>query len=56
LKWRLTKAFAALGVKLERAFPVDPDRGHGFIYSQRMDMDIFSTIYLDAAVVFATAA
>ncbi|MGC1784662.1 MAG: fucose isomerase [Acidobacteriaceae bacterium] len=52
----LTRCFLSEGVKLTRAFPVDPHVGHGFISSQRMGMDIFSRIDPDANLVFATAA
>jgi hypothetical protein len=56
LERRLTQAFRDERVELERAFPVDPATGHGFISSQRMGMDIFSGIDPDASLVFATAA
>ena len=53
---KLTAAFAAQGVQLRRAFPVSPETGHGFNSSQRMGMNIFSTIDPEANLVFATAA
>ena len=56
LEEKLTACFAAQGVTLRRAFPVDPIKGHGFNSSQRMGMDIFTTIDPDANLVFATAA
>jgi hypothetical protein len=56
LEERLSKAFAAEGYTLKRAFPIDSDAGHGFISSQRMGMDVFMTIPPDAKLVFATAA
>ena len=40
-KSKLTEAFAAEGFTLRRAHPFDPDLGHGFIYNQRMGMDVF---------------
>ncbi|HTW82296.1 MAG TPA: hypothetical protein VME23_22305 [Terracidiphilus sp.] len=49
----LTKAFAAEGVTLRRAHPYDPDLGHGFIYNQRMGMDVFAGIHPDAPLVVA---
>jgi L-fucose isomerase-like protein len=52
----LTQAFRDEGVSVERAFPVDTVKGHGFISSQRMGMDIFAGIDPDASLVFATAA
>jgi hypothetical protein len=56
LEERLTIAFSNLGVELRRAFPFDPELGHGFNYSQRMGMDIFRKIDPEANLVFATAA
>jgi hypothetical protein len=56
LERRLTESFRAEGVSVERAFPVDAAKGHGFISSQRMGMDIFAGIDPDASLVFATAA
>lgn len=52
----LTQSFREEGIAVERAFPVDPVKGHGFISSQRMGMDIFATIDPDASLVFATGA
>src|ERR1700749_1915698 len=56
LERRLTESFRAEGVSVERAFPVDAPKGHGFISSQRMGMDIFAGIDPDASLVFPTAA
>lgn len=56
LEETLTACFAKEGVTLRRAFPVDSTRGRGFIFSQRMGMDIFGGIDPDANLVFATAA
>ena len=56
LERKLTQAFRDEGVSVERAFPVDSVKGHGFIASQRMGMDIFAGIDPDASLVFATAA
>jgi len=56
LEERLTGAFRAAGVTMRRAFPVDSSKGHGFISTQRMGMDVFSTIDPQANLVFATAA
>jgi hypothetical protein len=52
---RLTSAFEAEGVRLERAHPFDPDEGHGFLSSQRMGMDVFTHIDPEASVVVAEA-
>jgi hypothetical protein len=56
LEKKLTAVFAARGIELVRAFPVNEAEGHGFISSQRMGMDIFMNIHPDAPLVFATAA
>jgi L-fucose isomerase-like protein len=56
LERRLTQAFRDEGVEVRRAFPVDPAKGHGFISSQRMGMDVFAGIDPEASLVFATAA
>ncbi len=56
LETELTNCFQKHGVAVRRAFPVDPRKGHGFISSQRMGMDIFAEIDPDANLVFATAA
>lgn len=56
LEEKLTQCFLNEGVILRRAFPVDEERGHGFISGQRKGMDIFSNIDPDANLVFATAA
>jgi L-fucose isomerase-like protein len=53
---QLSAAFLKEGVEVERAFPIDPRTGHGFISSQRMGMDVFGRIDPDANLVFATAA
>ncbi len=56
LEHKLTECFSARGVDVRRAFPADSSRGHGFISSQRMGMDVFSGIDPEANLVFATAA
>jgi len=53
---QLTEGFAREGVRVKRAFEVDARRGHGFISSQRMGMDVFAGIDPEANLVFATAA
>lgn len=52
----LVQVLAKEGFELLRAFPVDEAAGHGFISSQRMGMDVFSSIPADAPLLFATAA
>ena len=56
LEERLTTCFLDQGVVLERGFPVDTKKGHGFNSSQRMGMDIFAGIDPESPLVFATAA
>ena len=55
LEEALSKAFAAEGVKLIRAHTYDPSLQHGFIYNQRMGMDVFENIDRDAPLVVAEA-
>src|SRR5580658_5360951 len=49
----LTRAFAAEGISLHRAHAYDPKLEHGFIYNQRMGMDVFAGIHPDAPLVVA---
>ena len=56
LENKLTQCFAAEGIAVRRAFPVDILKGHGFISSQRMGMDVFSQMDPKVNLVFATAA
>jgi len=53
---KLTAAFAYKGYKLVRAHPYLEEVKHGFIWSQRMGMDVFMKIHPEAKLVFATAA
>ena len=48
-------AFGRHGVTVRRGHPVDEKAGHGFISSQRMGMDVFSTIDPDVPIVVAEA-
>jgi hypothetical protein len=51
----LSKAFEKQNFQLIRAHSYDPVQGHGFIWNQRMGMDIFVNIPKDAPLVVATA-
>src|SRR6202522_915079 len=51
----LTEALRSEGVTLRRAHPYRDDLEHGFIYSQRMGMDVFMNIHPDAPVIVAEA-
>jgi len=41
---KVISAFADEGFTVRRGNPIDPDKGHGFIDSQRMGMDVFAGI------------
>jgi hypothetical protein len=51
----VTQAFAAEGLKVCRAHPYREDLKHGFIFSQRMGMDVFATIDPDSPLVVVEA-
>lgn len=55
LEAALTEAFAANGWAVKRVIGVDPATGHGFISSQRMGMEVFKKIPVDAPLVVAEA-
>ena len=55
LEEALSKAFAAEHVKLIRAHAYDASQQHGFIYNQRMGMDVFENMDRDAPLVVAEA-
>ena len=55
MEQKLTHAFAEEGVTLRRAHPYVESLEHGFIYSQRMGMDVFATIHPDSPIVIAEA-
>src|ERR1700744_54398 len=52
---QLTEALRAEGFTLRRAHPYREDLQHGFIYNQRMGMDVFMKIHPDAPVIVAEA-
>jgi len=49
----LTAAVTALGWRVRRGHAFDPDRGHGFIDSQRAGMEVFGRIPPEAPLVVA---
>lgn len=51
----LQAAFADLGWRVERAHAYDEAKGHGFIDGQRMGIEVFRDVPLDAPVVVAEA-
>lgn len=52
---KIIEAFKAEGITVRRAHPYREDLGHGFIYSQRMGMDVFTSIPKDAPIIVAEA-
>ena len=52
---QLTEALSAEGFTLRRAHPYREDLQHGFIYNQRMGMDVFMKIHPDAPIIVAEA-
>jgi hypothetical protein len=55
LEASVAAAFAELGWSIVRANPVDPETGHGFISSQRMGLEVFKNIPVDAPLIVAEA-
>lgn len=51
----ITRAFADMGWNVIRANEVDPELGHGFIRSQRMGLEVFRAIPVDAPLIVAEA-
>src|SRR3990170_4538988 len=51
----ITTALAQHGIRVRRAHGYDESVGHGFIWNQRMGMDVFATIHPDAPVIVAEA-
>lgn len=51
----ISAALAHLGWRVQRANPIDPTTGHGFISSQRMGLEVFKTIPEDAPLIVAEA-
>jgi hypothetical protein len=49
-------AVAALGSTVRRGHPVDPDKGHGFIDSQRGGIEVFKTLPPDAPLIVVVGA
>jgi len=52
---RVIEAFAREGFKVKRGHPYDEALGHGFIWNQRMGMDVFQKIHPDARLIVAEA-
>jgi hypothetical protein len=52
---KILTAFTAEGLAVKRAHAYDESLGHGFIWNQRMGMDVFKSIPLDAPLIIAVA-
>ena len=55
MEQKICDAFAAEGWTVKRAHPYDPALKHGFIWNQRMGMDVFKYIPTDAPLIVAVA-
>ncbi|MFN3704586.1 MAG: fucose isomerase [Thermoflexales bacterium] len=55
MEQKIIAAFAREGIKVIRAHSYDPDLKHGFIWNQRMGMDVFRSIPPDAPLIVAEA-
>jgi hypothetical protein len=55
LEAAVTNVFTELGWTIVRANPIDPATGHGFISSQRMGLEVFKSIPVDAPLIVAEA-
>jgi L-fucose isomerase-like protein len=52
---KVSKVFESEGYKIIRGHSYDPDLKHGFIWNQRMGMDVFQRISKDARIIVAEA-
>jgi hypothetical protein len=50
---KVIEAFAREGITVKRGHPYDPELKHGFIWNQRMGMDVFATIDPNAPLIVA---
>ncbi|NWG15058.1 MAG: fucose isomerase [Chloroflexi bacterium] len=55
MEQRVIAAFAKEGITVKRGHAYDPELKHGFIWNQRMGMDVFTTIHPDAKLIVAEA-
>jgi hypothetical protein len=55
MEQQIVAAFAAEGVTVKRAHKYDESLHHGFIWNQRMGMDVFKSIPSEAPVIVAVA-
>jgi len=52
---RIIEAFGREGITVKRGHPYDPELKHGFIWNQRMGMDVFKNIHPEAKLIVAEA-
>jgi len=52
---KVQDAFEKLGIQVVRGHPYDAENKHGFIWNQRMGMDVFNQIHKAARVIVAEA-
>jgi len=55
MEQQIASAFAALGITIKRAHAYDEALKHGFIWNQRMGMDVFKAIPPEAPLIVAVA-
>jgi hypothetical protein len=55
LEQQIADALAEIGYTVRRGHEFDPEVGHGFIWNQRMGMDVFADIHPDTPVIIAEA-
>jgi hypothetical protein len=55
MEQKIRDAFAAEGWTVKRAHPYDETLKHGFIWNQRMGMDVFKSIPVDAPLIVGVA-
>jgi hypothetical protein len=55
MEQKICDAFAVEGWTVKRAHPYEPALEHGFIWNQRMGMDVFKSIPTDAPLIVAVA-
>lgn len=55
MEQKIIAAFAKEGIKVRRGHAYDPALKHGFIWNQRMGMDVFKNIHPDAKLIVAEA-
>jgi hypothetical protein len=53
MEQKVTAAFAREGITVRRGHEYDPQLKHGFIWNQRMGMDVFQNIHPDARLIVA---